>query len=116
LNLFVISDPEFLQMGTKQWRDTYCFQLTEDVCPTIFDMIGSVRSKIFSILKIIERDNDKYEIAKKHYKILLEELPIKDQVRYIIFDHTVCSNIIILNFLLSIFNIRMNQCVRIFFR
>jgi len=71
-------------------------------------MIGSERSKIFSILKIIERDNDKYEIAKKHYKILLEELPIKDQVRYIIFDHTVCSNIIILNFLLSIFNIRIS--------
>ncbi|XP_012059603.1 PREDICTED: cilia- and flagella-associated protein 69-like [Atta cephalotes] len=73
-------DPEFLQMGTKQWRDTYCFQLTDDVCPTIIDMLGSVRSKIFSILKIIERDSDKYEIAQKHYKILLEELPIKDQI------------------------------------
>ncbi|KYN15906.1 Uncharacterized protein C7orf63 [Trachymyrmex cornetzi] len=75
-----IADPEFPQMGTKQWIDTYRFQLTEDASPTIADMLGSVRSKIFSILKIIERDGDKYEIAKKHYKILLEELPTKDHI------------------------------------
>ncbi|XP_018301515.1 cilia- and flagella-associated protein 69 [Mycetomoellerius zeteki] len=73
-------DPEFPQMGTKQWIDTYRFELTEDASPTITDMIGSVRSKIFSILKIIERDGDKYEIARKHYKILLDELPTKDHI------------------------------------
>lgn len=97
--MFVISDPEFPQMGTKQWIDTYRFELTEDASPTITDMIGSVRSKIFSILKIIERDGDKYEIARKHYKILLDELPTKDHVRYIILDQTICSNIVISNFL-----------------
>lgn len=68
-------------MGTKQWTDTYHSQLTADASPTIIDMIGSVRSKIFSILKIIERDGDRYEIAKKHYKILLHQLPTKDRVR-----------------------------------
>lgn len=68
-------------MGTKQWTDTYRSQLTADASPTIIDMIGSTRSKIFGILKIIERDSDKYEIARKHYKILLHELPIKDRVR-----------------------------------
>lgn len=67
-------------MGMKQWTDIYRSQLTADVSPTIIDMIGSVRSKIFSILKIIERDGDKYETAKKHYKILLDKLPIKDRV------------------------------------
>jgi len=51
-------------------------------------MIGSVRSKIFSILKIIERDDDKYKIAREHYKILLDELPTKDRVRFIISDQT----------------------------
>jgi len=75
-------------MGTKQWIDTYRSQLTADVSPTIIDMIGSVRSKIFSILKIIERDGDKYEIAREHYKILLDELPTKDRVRFIISDQT----------------------------
>ncbi|XP_018355188.1 PREDICTED: cilia- and flagella-associated protein 69-like [Trachymyrmex septentrionalis] len=73
-------DPEDLQMGTEQWIDTYRFLLTEDVSPTITDMIDSVRSKIFSILKIIERDGVKYEMARQHYKILLEELPTKDCV------------------------------------
>ncbi|GAB1867239.1 hypothetical protein CAJAP_08318 [Camponotus japonicus] len=75
-----ITDPELPQMGTKQWTDIYRSQLTADASPTIIDMIGSVRSKIFSIVKIIERDDDRYEIAKKHYKILLHELPIKDRV------------------------------------
>ncbi|XP_077281824.1 cilia- and flagella-associated protein 69 [Temnothorax americanus] len=70
--------PEFPQMGTKQWTDTYRSQLTEDVSPTIIDMIGSARSKIFSILKIIERDGDKYKTAREHYKILLDKLPTKD--------------------------------------
>ena len=98
-------------MGTEQWIDTYRFLLTEDVSPTITDMIDSVRSKIFSILKIIERDGVKYEMARQHYKILLEELPTKDCVRYIILDQTTCSNIVTLNFL---HNIRMNQCVWIF--
>lgn len=72
-------------MGTKQWTDIYCSQLTEDVSPTINDMIGSVRSKIFSILKIIERDGDKYKTAREHYKILLNKLPIKDRVRLSLF-------------------------------
>lgn len=75
-------------MGTKQWTDTYSSQLTADISPTIIDMIGSVRSKIFSILKIIERDSHKYETARKHYKILLDELPMKDRVKLIIFDQT----------------------------
>lgn len=55
-------------------------KLAVDSSPTIVDMIGSVRAKIFSILKIIERDGDRYEIARKHYKILLHELPTEDRV------------------------------------
>ncbi|XP_011869132.1 PREDICTED: cilia- and flagella-associated protein 69-like, partial [Vollenhovia emeryi] len=75
-----VADPEFPQMGTKQWTDTYRTQLTADVSPTIIEMVGSVRSKIFSIFKIIERDGDKYETAREHYKILLDELPTKDHI------------------------------------
>lgn len=43
-------------------------------------MIGSVRSKIFSICKIIERDNEKYEMAKEHYKKLHANLSMEDRV------------------------------------
>ncbi|XP_025073512.1 cilia- and flagella-associated protein 69-like [Pogonomyrmex barbatus] len=75
-----IADPELPQMGTKQWIDTYHTQLSTDVSPTIIDMFGSVRSRIFSILKIIERNDDRYEMAKKHYKILLDELSTKDRI------------------------------------
>ncbi|XP_011687013.1 PREDICTED: uncharacterized protein LOC105449458 [Wasmannia auropunctata] len=75
-----ITDSEYPQMGTKQWTDTYRSQLTANVSPAIIEMFGSVRSKIFSILKIIERDGDKYEIAREHYKILLDGLPTRDRI------------------------------------
>jgi len=67
-------------MGKQQWIATYTLKLTADVSPAIVDMFGSMRSKIFSILKIIERDRNKYEIAVNHYKILLNDLPIEDCV------------------------------------
>lgn len=79
----MILDPELPQMGAKQRTDTYCSKLTADDSPTIVDMFGSVRSKIFSILKIIERDGNKYEVAKKHYKVLLHELPTEDRVSFV---------------------------------
>lgn len=70
---------ELPQMNTQQWSDTY-MKLAANVSPTIVDMLGSVQPKIFSILKIIERDGDKYEIAAKHYKVLLGDLPVEDRV------------------------------------
>lgn len=76
----VASDPEWPQVGIKQWTDTYGSKLSADISPTIVDMIGSVRSKIFSIVKIIERYGDRYEVANRHYKILLDALPTKDRV------------------------------------
>ncbi|XP_067217250.1 cilia- and flagella-associated protein 69-like isoform X2 [Linepithema humile] len=81
-----IADPELPQMGIKQWTDTYCSKLTAGDSPTIVDMFGSTRSKIFSILKIIERDGNKYETAKKHYKVLLHELPTKDRITFCCVD------------------------------
>ncbi|EFN87177.1 Uncharacterized protein FLJ21062-like protein [Harpegnathos saltator] len=75
-----IGDRELPQMGSRQRADTYSSKLSADSSPTIVDMIGSVRSKIFSIAKIIERDGARYEIADKHYKILLDALPTEDRV------------------------------------
>lgn len=69
-------------MGRQQWFQTYRAQLTADSSPAIVDMFGSVRAKIFSILKIIERDKDRYETAAKHYKILFKKLPTRDHVSY----------------------------------
>ncbi|XP_019885922.1 cilia- and flagella-associated protein 69 [Ooceraea biroi] len=75
-----IADPELPQMSTHQWTDTYRSKFTADVSPTIVDMLGSLQSKIFSILKIIERDEDKYEAVAEHYKILLNNLPTEDRI------------------------------------
>lgn len=73
---------ELSEMGKRQWLDTYCKKLARDSSPAIIDMIGSVRSKIYSIFKIIERDNEKYKMAKEHYKILYANLSIEDRVSY----------------------------------
>jgi len=67
-------------MSKQQWIATYCLNLTANDSPTIVDMLGSTRSKIFSILKIIEREGDKYEMAANHYKVLLNDMPIEDCV------------------------------------
>ncbi|XP_031827258.2 cilia- and flagella-associated protein 69, partial [Nomia melanderi] len=73
-------DEESPSMGKKQWVETFQTKLFGHVSPAINDMIGSVRAKIYSIRKIIERDNERYEMAKKHYKILYFDLPIEDRI------------------------------------
>ncbi|KAG7212571.1 hypothetical protein KM043_012870 [Ampulex compressa] len=75
-----MEDIELPQMGTKQWMDTYRSKLLSNVSPTLIDMIGSVRSKIYSIRQIIEREHEKYEFARNRYKILLHDLPIEDRI------------------------------------
>ncbi|KAI4500543.1 hypothetical protein M0802_004505 [Mischocyttarus mexicanus] len=75
-----VEDPELPQMGVKQWWDTYHGKLTYDVSPALIDMIGSVRSKVYAIRQIIERYGEKYEMARDHYKILIDGLPIEDQI------------------------------------
>lgn len=71
------------QMSNKQWLETYSTKLTRNISPAIEDMIGSVRSKIYSICKIVERDNDRYKLAKEHYKMLHAELSMEDRVRIV---------------------------------
>lgn len=67
-------------MGAKQWSETYDSKLEGNISPALVDMIGSVRPKIYSIRKIIERDGDRYEMAKDRYKILYNDLPVEDRV------------------------------------
>ncbi|XP_076162248.1 cilia- and flagella-associated protein 69-like isoform X3 [Ptiloglossa arizonensis] len=74
------NDKEFPQMGNQQWLETYGTKLCGDISPSILDMIGSVRSKIYSIRKLIKRDSERYEIAKEHYKILYIDLPKEDRI------------------------------------
>ncbi|XP_043249722.1 uncharacterized protein LOC122395876 [Colletes gigas] len=73
-------DEELSQMSNRQWIETYHTKLCGNISPAIHDMIGSVRSKIYSIRKIIERDIEKYEMAKEHYKILYIDLPMEDRI------------------------------------
>ena len=75
-------DEEFINMNQKERIDTYFTKLARDSSPAIIDMIGSVRSKIYSIYKIIERDNERYLMAKEHYKILNDSLSLEDKVNY----------------------------------
>ncbi|KAK2581585.1 hypothetical protein KPH14_002093 [Odynerus spinipes] len=75
-----IEDVELPQMGVEQWRTTYHNKIICDVSPTMIDMIGSSRSKIYGLRKIIEKYNEKYQMAKDHYKILINDLPIEDRV------------------------------------
>ncbi|XP_076754245.1 cilia- and flagella-associated protein 69 [Xylocopa sonorina] len=75
-----VKDEELPQMGNKQWLDTYHRKLDKGSSPAITDMIGSVRSKIYSICKIIERDNERYKMAKEHYKILHANLSVEDRI------------------------------------
>lgn len=78
--VFIMLDEELPQMSNKQWSDTYRTKLTQNISPAIIDMIGSVRSKIYSIRKIIERDQKRYQHAKEHYKILCADLSMEDRV------------------------------------
>ena len=73
-------DEELPQMSNRQWSDTYHIKLTQNISPAIIDMIGSVRSKIYSIRKIIERDQKRYQHAKEHYKILYADLSMEDRI------------------------------------
>ncbi|XP_053971100.1 uncharacterized protein LOC128872444 isoform X1 [Hylaeus volcanicus] len=75
-----LKDEEVPQMGNKQWLETYHTQLCGNISPAILDLIGSIRSKIYSIRKIIERDNERYDMAKERYKILYIDLTMEDRI------------------------------------
>ncbi|XP_076278659.1 cilia- and flagella-associated protein 69 [Lasioglossum baleicum] len=74
------SDEQYPAMGKKQWLETFQTKLHGHISPALIDMIGSVRAKIYSIRKIIERDNKRYNMAKEHYKILYCDLPVEDRI------------------------------------
>ncbi|XP_076642623.1 cilia- and flagella-associated protein 69-like [Halictus rubicundus] len=75
-----VRDEEFPAMSKKQWLETFQTKLCGHISPAMIDMIGSVRAKIYSIRKIIEKDNEKYNMAKQHYKILYYDLPVEDRI------------------------------------
>ncbi|XP_029050719.1 cilia- and flagella-associated protein 69-like isoform X2 [Osmia bicornis bicornis] len=75
-----VTDEELPQMSNRQWSDTYRIKLTQNISPAVIDMIGSVRSKIYSLRKIIERDQKRYQHAKEHYKILYADLSMEDRI------------------------------------
>ncbi|XP_076397314.1 uncharacterized protein LOC100874990 isoform X7 [Megachile rotundata] len=75
-----VLDVELPQMGNKQWSETYCTKLMQNVSPAIVDMIGSVRSKIYSIRRIIERDRERYQFAKERYNVFCVDLSMEDRI------------------------------------
>ncbi|XP_026674261.1 cilia- and flagella-associated protein 69-like [Ceratina calcarata] len=75
-----VDDTELLQMSRQQWVDTYHVKLDTGISPALTDIVGSVRSKIYSIFKLIERDRERYEMAKERYKILYSNLSTEDRI------------------------------------
>lgn len=67
-------------MGDKQWFETYCKRLRHDVSPAMIDLIGSSRSKIYALRQIIDRYGERYQMARDHYKILIDDLSVEDKV------------------------------------
>lgn len=67
-------------MGLKQWLGTYHSKLRHEVSPAMIDLIGSSRSKIYALRQIIKRYGEQYQMAKDHYKILINDLSIEDSV------------------------------------
>ncbi|XP_066601002.1 cilia- and flagella-associated protein 69-like [Prorops nasuta] len=82
-DLVAESDAELPQIGTQQWMDTYHDKITSNHSPALADMIGSARAKIFSIVKILRRDDDKHDIAKERYKVTMKDLPLEDKITLI---------------------------------
>ncbi|XP_047367734.1 cilia- and flagella-associated protein 69-like isoform X2 [Vespa velutina] len=74
-----IEDTELPQLGPKQWLETYRNKLRHEVSPAMIDLIGSSRSKIYALRQIIERYGEKYQMARDHYKILINDLSIEDK-------------------------------------
>ncbi|KAF7383059.1 hypothetical protein HZH68_014908 [Vespula germanica] len=75
-----IADTELPQMGLKQWLGTYHSKLRHEVSPAMIDLIGSSRSKIYALRQIIKRYGEQYQMAKDHYKILINDLSIEDSI------------------------------------
>ncbi|XP_046828282.1 cilia- and flagella-associated protein 69-like [Vespa crabro] len=73
-------DTELPQLGPKQWLETYRTKLRYEVSPAMIDLIGSSRSKIYALRQIIERYGEKYQMARDHYKILINDLSIEDKI------------------------------------
>ncbi|XP_043682433.1 cilia- and flagella-associated protein 69-like [Vespula pensylvanica] len=77
---YLYTDTELPQMGLKQWLGTYHNKLSHEVSPAMIDLIGSSRSKIYALRQIIERYGEQYQMAKDHYKILINDLSIEDSI------------------------------------
>ncbi|KAL2713449.1 cilia- and flagella-associated protein 69-like isoform X1 [Vespula squamosa] len=75
-----IADTELPQMGWKQWLWTYHKKLRHDVSPAMIDTIGSSRSKIYALRQIIEKYGEQYQMARDHYKILINDLSVEDKI------------------------------------
>lgn len=68
-------------MGPDQWFDTFYSDREHTTSPALLAMMGSCHPKIYGIRKILERNSERYEMAKNHYKILLQQIPTEDRVR-----------------------------------
>ncbi|XP_046742514.1 cilia- and flagella-associated protein 69-like [Diprion similis] len=82
-----IDDLELPLMGVNQWFATFHGKCSQTTSPALEDMIGSCRPKIYAIRKILERNTERYEIAQNHYRILLQEIPMEDQITMLLIDH-----------------------------
>ncbi|KAK0094708.1 hypothetical protein PV326_010229 [Microctonus aethiopoides] len=81
-----IEDVELPIMKQAQRNSNFHSRTNHDFSPTIVSMIGSIRPKIYSIRKILLTNSELCDKSKEHYRILLEDLPVKDAITFCIID------------------------------
>lgn len=67
-------------MGEMQYIATYNYEKPFDSSPSIMDMYGSTRPKVYAIIGLLLRHEPVVTIINERYKIQTEELPIQDEV------------------------------------
>lgn len=72
-------------MGEMQASATDNYNLNPDSSPSIMDMYGSCRPKVYAIMQLIKRHQDVVNIVNEQYKIQTFKISIQDKVELIIF-------------------------------
>lgn len=80
----VIGDIYKPLMGKKQSQEMENPNRKFDSCPSIMDMYGSSRPKVYAIIQLVKRHQDVVDFVNEEYKIQVFEASIRDQVGFLL--------------------------------
>lgn len=70
-------------MGERQYKASHNYDKPFDSSPSIMDMYGSSRPKVYAIIQLLRRHEDVVSIVNERYKIQTQELSVQDEVSYL---------------------------------